>query len=104
MSRSKIFTSVLVILVVAAVGFLGFDWYAINKKMKENPYVEQMYSWTDENGEEHFTNTQPPLGAKNVVQMEGSAYVRPPMAIILKNKAIAIFENGQDLWSSYFGD
>ena len=77
--------------------------YSINK-MRENPDKVPMYSWTDENGEKHFTNTYPPLGAKNIVESEGVAYVRPPMAIILKNKAIAIFENGQDLWNRYFGD
>jgi hypothetical protein len=103
MSRRKIITSVIVILVVAAVGFLGFDWYNINK-MRENPDKVPMYSWTDKNGEKHFTNTNPPLGAKNIVESEGVAYVRPPLAIILKNKAIVVFENGQDLWNNYFGD
>jgi len=103
MSRSKIFTSVSVILVVAAVGFLGFDWYNINK-MRENPDKVPMYSWSDENGEKHFTNTYPPLSAKNIVESEGVAYVRPPLAIMIKNKAMGIIEKGQNFWISYSGD
>jgi hypothetical protein len=103
MFRNKITTSGVAIIVIAVVGFLGFDWYNINK-MRENPDKVQMYSWSDENGEKHFTNTYPPLGAKNIVESEGVAYVRPPLAIMIKNKAMGIIEKGQNFWSSYSGD
>jgi hypothetical protein len=102
MTRKKIVKSVGALLLLAAIGFFCYDWYYISN-LRENPKTELMYSWTDANGEKHFTNTYPLVGAKDIAEKEGVAYVRPTMATLVKNEAMEIFKKGQNLWNNYFG-
>ena len=82
---------VIFIILVASSGFLFYDWYVKTKKMAAEPSVT-LYSWTDENGEKHFTDTQPPRGAKNVEEFKGYEHVRPPLIIKIRDKSVDFFK------------
>jgi heme-degrading monooxygenase HmoA len=78
---------VIVILIVGTAGFLAYDWYAKTTLLEDDQRVT-LYSWTDENGARHFTNAQPPDGARNVEEHKGFAYTDRPLVLKLKDKAI----------------
>jgi len=78
---------VVVILIFGATGFLAYDWYTKTTIQSDDQRVT-FYSWTDDNGAKHFTNTQPPDGAKNIEESKGYKYVDQPLVVKIKNKTI----------------
>ena len=56
--------------------------------IQEDDQRVTLYSWTDEKGAKHFTNTQPPDGAKNIEESKGYKYVDQPWVVKIKNKTI----------------
>ena len=82
---------VVIIILVAIGGFLFYDWHVKTKKMAAEPNIT-LYVWTDDNGEKHFTDTQPPRGAKNIEEFKGYEHVKPPLIIRIKDKAVDIFK------------
>ena len=78
---------VIVILIFGNTGFLAYDWYAKTTIQSDDQRVT-FYSWTDENGAKHYTNTQPPDGAKNIEESKGYKYVDQPLVVKIKNKTI----------------
>ena len=80
-----------IIILVAIGGFLFYDWYVKTKKMAAEPSIT-LYSWTDENGEKHFTDTQPPRGAKNVEEFKGYEHVKPPFITKIRDKSVDCFK------------
>ena len=82
---------VIIIILIAAGGVLFYDWHVKTKKMAAEPSIT-LYSWTDENGEKHFTDTQPPRGAKNVEEFKGHEYVKTPLIIKIRDKSADFFK------------
>ena len=75
------------ILIFGASGFLTYDWY-VKTTLREDDQRVTLYSWTDENGARHYTNTQPPDGARNVEERKGYQYADRPLVEKIKDKAI----------------
>ena len=82
---------VVVILIIAATGFLAYDWHVKTTIQGDDQRVT-LYSWTDEKGARHYTNTQPPDGAQNIEESKGYKYVDLPIAVTIKNKTIAGYQ------------
>ncbi|UCG06627.1 MAG: DUF4124 domain-containing protein [Desulfobacterales bacterium] len=82
---------IVTILVCGTAGFLYYDWHVQTKEMAAEPKIT-LYSWTDENGVKHFTDTAPPQGARDVQETKGNKYVEPPLVVKIKHKSIAVYE------------
>ena len=82
---------IVIIMLVASGGFLFYDWHVKTKKMAAEPNVT-LYSWTDENGEKHFTDTQPPRGARNVEEFKGYEHVKPPLITKVRDWSVDFFK------------
>ena len=78
---------VVVVLIIGTIGFLAYDWH-VKTSIQEDDQRVTLYSWTDEKGAKHFTNTQPPDGAKNIEESKGYKYVDQPWVVKIKNKTI----------------
>ena len=78
---------IVVILIFGAAGFLAYDWYA-KTKIQGNDQRVTFYSWTDETGAKHFTNTQPPDGIKNIEESKGYKYADQPLVFKIRDKTI----------------
>lgn len=81
---------IVLIIILGAAGFLAYDWHA-KTSIQEDDQRVTLYSWTDENGAKHYTDTQPPDGARNVEVHKGYKYVEQPLVIRIKDKAIEIY-------------
>ena len=81
---------VILIIVLGFSGFLYYDWHTKTKKQTAEPSIPQ-YSWTDQDGARHFTDTAPPEGATNIKKTKGYQYIEPPLVITLKNKTIEYY-------------
>ena len=79
----------IVLLVIAglATGYLVYDWQLTSKKKAEAPFTT-IYSWQDENGNTHFTDKQPPDNARNIKQTQGLKYIKPPLAVRIKETVL----------------
>jgi hypothetical protein len=86
----KIFIIILV-LICGGIGFLAYDWHA-KTTIRDDDQRIALYSWTDEHGVKHYTNTQPPEGALNVEEGRGYKYVDPPLAMKIKDKSIELYQ------------
>ena len=75
------------IIILSTVGFLAYDWHAKTTLYEDDQRVA-LYSWTDEKGARHYTNTQPPDGARNVKEHKGFEYTDQPLAVKLKDQII----------------
>lgn len=85
--------AVIIIMIIsgAVASFLFFDWHVKTKKMAAAPSIT-LYSWTDGNGQKHFTDTQPPRGAKNVEEFKGYEHVEPPLITKIRDKTADFFK------------
>ena len=75
------------IIILGAVGYLAYDWH-VKTSIYEDGRRVTLYSWTDEKGARHYTNTQPPDGARNVEESKGFKYTDQPLAVKLKKKIV----------------
>ena len=75
------------IIILGAVGYLAYDWHVKTKILEDDQRVT-LYSWTDEKGAKHYTNTQPPDGARNIEESKGYKYVDQPLVVKIKNETI----------------
>jgi len=78
------------IIILGSVGFLAYDWH-VKTTIQEDDRRVTLYSWTDAKGAKHYTDTQPPDGARNVEERRGYKYVDRPLVIKIKAKAIEIY-------------
>ena len=78
---------ILLVLICGGVGLLAYDWH-VKTSIQEDDQRVTLYSWTDEKGAKHFTNTQPPDGARNIEESKGYKYVDQPWVVKIKNKTI----------------
>jgi hypothetical protein len=82
----KIFI-VLLVIAALATGYLIYDWQFTSKKRAAAPFVI-IYSWQDENGNTHFSDGQPPENARNIKQTRGLKYIKPPLAVRIKETVL----------------
>ena len=75
------------IIILGAAGFLAYDWH-VKTTIYEDDQRVTLYSWTDEKGARHYTNTQPPDGARNVKESKGFEYTDQPLVIKLKDNIL----------------
>jgi hypothetical protein len=78
---------VVVILIIGTIGFLTYDWH-VKTKLHEDDQRVTLYSWTDEKGAIHFTDTQPPNGVRKLKDFKGFKYADQPWVVKIKDKAI----------------
>ena len=83
---------VILALIIGGAGFLAYDWYS--KTQQQEPQERMpLYSWTDEKGTTHFSDTAPPSGATNIKSSKGYKHVRLPFIITIKEKAVQTYSN-----------
>ncbi|CAB1059100.1 hypothetical protein D1BOALGB6SA_3858 [Olavius sp. associated proteobacterium Delta 1] len=75
------------VLIIGTIGFLAYDWH-VKTTLHEDDQRVTLYSWTDEKGARHYTNTQPPDGARNIEVHKGYKYVDQPLVVKIKYKTI----------------
>ena len=75
------------IFIIGAVAFLAYDWH-VKTTLQEDDQRVTLYSWTDDRGARHYTNTQPPEGAQNIEESKGYKYVDQPLVLRIKNVLI----------------
>ena len=78
---------IVLIIILGSVGFLAYDWQ-VKTTLREDDQRVTLYSWTDENGARHYTNTQPPDGAGNIEERKGYKYSDQPLVEKIKDKTI----------------
>ena len=78
------------IIILAFAGFLTYDWHVKTTIQADDQRVT-LYSWTDEQGAKHYTDTQPPDDAVSVEESKGYKYVEPPLAVKIKDKTIQMY-------------
>jgi hypothetical protein len=83
---------VLIVLFSGMVAYLIYDWHAKIRDQVAEPSIP-LYSWTDAEGNKHFTDTVPPQGATNIQKSMGHRYVEPPLIVTIRDKTIAIYHS-----------
>ena len=86
---------VIIIILLGAGGFLGWDWYDKTQKQKLEPSIT-LYYWTDADGNKHILDVAPPQNARNVYKDKGYQYIRPPLIVTIKNKAVAYYKKAKE--------
>ena len=92
---------VIFILMAVTAGYLYYDWNDKTKKQALEP-GKTLYSWTDEKGAKHFTDKEPPRGAKNIEKTTGFKYVKPPLVTTIKNGAVNLYRRTQKTLSDFY--
>ena len=82
---------VIIIIIVGAGGYLGWDWYDKTQKQKLEPTIT-LYYWTDADGNKHISDVAPPPTARNVYTDKGFQYIRPPLIVTIKNKVVEFYK------------
>jgi hypothetical protein len=80
----------LLVSLLAAGGFLYYDWHVKTKRAATQPPI-QLYEWTDQQGVRHFTDTPPSKGAKEVKVTLGRKYISPPLIFLIEAKTKAYY-------------
>ncbi len=78
-------------LIIGFAGFLVYDWH-VKTTVQEDDQRVTLYSWTDEEGNKHFTDTQPPNDARNVEEHRGYQYVEQPLVVQIKNGTMDAYQ------------
>jgi hypothetical protein len=81
----------LLVFVLAAAGFLYYDWNVKTHRAATQPPIK-LYEWTDQQGVRHFTDTQPPQGARGVKVAQGRKYISPPLIFLIEAKAGSYYD------------
>lgn len=82
-------------LVIGLAGFLIYDWHKKTTIQKDDQRVT-LYSWTDKEGNKHFTDTQPPDDARNVEEHKGYQYVEQPLVVKFNNRTMELYQWAKD--------
>ena len=78
---------IVLIIILGCIGFLTYDWH-VKTTIYEDDQRVTLYSWTDEKGARHYTNTQPPDGAQNIKESKGYKYTDQPLVTKLKDNIL----------------
>jgi hypothetical protein len=60
---------ILILLAGTSTGYLYYDWYSITYLEKGQEYT-YLYSWTDKEGQTHFSDNRPQADAQNLQTIE----------------------------------
>jgi hypothetical protein len=82
---------IIIVLIVAIGGYLGWDWYAKTSKQALEPSIT-LYYWTDARGNKHFSDSPPPEDAKDVYTDKGYKHIKPPLVVTIKDKTIEFYK------------
>jgi len=74
---------ILVLITSSAAGFLYKDWHKKTHIDKEDRYTH-MYSWTDKQGQTHFSDKKPPTGAQDTRAIEALKPLEIPHIVQIK--------------------
>ena len=85
---------IIIIIILGAGGYLGWDWYDKTKNQKLEPSIT-LYYWTDEAGNKHFSDTPPPKNARNVYEEKGYKHIKLPLIVTIKNKAVEYYKKAR---------
>ncbi len=89
------------VLIVLAViiglfgGYLVYDWITVSDRRANAPVVN-IYSWKSDDGSVHFSDKPPPPDAKEIHKTQGQAYVAPPLAIRMKERAVEWYSSKKE--------
>jgi len=86
---------VILVVLVGAGGYLGWDWYTKTKKQTLEPSIT-LYYWTDARGNKYFSDSPPPAGATDIHTEKGYKYIKPPLLAVIKNKVIEFYKAARD--------
>jgi len=86
---------IVLIIILGSVGFLAYDWY-VKTALHEDDQRVTLYSWADENGARHYTDTQPPDGARNIEERKGYQYTDQPLVVKIKDKVMDRYKKVKD--------
>ena len=78
---------VIIIIILGAGGYLGWDWYDKTKNLKLEPSAA---------GNKHFSDTPPPKNARNVYEEKGYKHIKPPLVVTIKNKAVEYYKKTKE--------
>ena len=92
---------IIIIFIAAAAGYLYYDWDTKTKRAALEP-SKSLYSWTDEKGVKHFTDKEPPGGAKDIEKTTGFNYVKPPLVTTIKKAALNSYRRVKNALSDLF--
>ena len=82
---------IIIVLIVAVGGYLGWDWHTKTAKQKLEPSIT-LYYWTDAQENKHFSDSPPPEGAKDVYTDKGYKHIKPPLVVIIKDKTVEFYK------------
>ena len=82
-------------LFIGIASFLAYDWHK-KTTIQEDDLRVTLYSWTDKDGTKHFTDSQPPDGARNVEEHKGYQYVDQPLVVKIKNRTMNVYQWAKD--------
>ena len=85
----------IIVIILGCCGYLYYDWHTKTKKQAAEPSIPQ-YSWTDDQGIRHFTDSPPPEGAINVKKTKGYQYVAPPLVVTIKKKIVHYYVQAKE--------
>ena len=80
-----------IIIILGIGGYLGWDWHDKTSKQQKEPSIT-LYYWTDSFGDRHISDSPPPESIKNVTTDKGYKHIRTPLVVIIKNKAINLYQ------------
>jgi hypothetical protein len=99
-SMKKIFIFIIIFIATAA-GYLYYDWNTKTKRAALEP-SKTLYSWTDEKGVKHYTDKEPPRGAKDIEKTTGFKYVKPPLVTTIRRGAVNLYRRSKNTLSDFF--
>ena len=86
---------IIIIIIMGAGGYLGWDWYDKTKNLKLEPSIT-LYYWTDAAGNKYLSDTPPPQDARNVHKEKGYKHIKPPLIVTIKNKAVEYYKKTKE--------
>jgi len=89
----KIFI-VLIVIAGLTSGYLIYDWQVTSKKRANAP-ITTIYSWEDVSGNTHFTDKQPSDDARNIKQIKGQKFIKPPLAVQIKEAVLQWYQQAK---------
>jgi hypothetical protein len=82
---------IIIIIIMGAGGYLGWDWYDKTQNQKLEPSIT-LYYWTDAAGNKYFSDTPPPQNARNVHKEKGYKHIKRPLIVTIKNIAVEYYK------------
>jgi len=95
------FFALLAAILTAGGVFLAHDWYAKTHREGPDRYTT-LYAWTDAQGQEHFSDREPPAGTPDVRRILVLKPLEQPLALVLQNRLRDSMEQLRERLTSVF--